>query len=151
MYLEAARGDDFVGVQTYSRERIGPEGRLPAEEGVELTQMGYEFWPEALEATIRYASQATGRPILVTENGIGTADDTRRLEYYRRALEGVGRCLRDGVDVRGYYAWSAFDNFEWMMGYEKTFGLIAVDRDTQQRTVKPSARWLGQIARANAL
>jgi beta-glucosidase len=63
----------------------------------------------------------------------------------------VANCLKDGIDVRGYTYWSALDNFEWMMGYRPTFGLIAVDRSTQQRTVKPSARRLGEIARANAI
>jgi beta-glucosidase len=151
VFLEAAADDDFVGVQTYSRDRFGPEGRLGPEEGVELTQMGYEFWPEALEATIRYATQVAGVPVIVTENGIGTADDARRVEYYRRALNGVGNCLNDGLDVRGYFAWSAFDNFEWMMGYAKTFGIIAVNRETQERIVKPSARWLSEFGKKNVL
>jgi beta-glucosidase len=149
VFLEAARGDDFVGVQTYSRQRFGPNGSLPPEEGVELTQMGYEFWPEALEATIRQAVAVTGIPVIVTENGIGIADDARRIEYIQRALKGVANCLNDGLDVRGYTYWSAMDNFEWSLGYRPTFGLIAVDRETQTRTVKPSARWLGNIARAN--
>ncbi len=147
VFLEAARGDDFVGVQTYSRERFGPDGKLPPEEGVELTQMYYEFWPEALEATLRYAHQIAGVPTIVTENGIATTDDTRRAAYYRRALEGVARCLQDGLDVRGFYAWSAFDNYEWSLGYRPVFGIIAVNRDTQERIVKPSARWLGEVAR----
>ena len=124
---------------------------MPPEEGVELTQMGYEFWPEALEATIRDAAAKTGLPVIVTENGIGTADDTRRIEYVRRALQGVTNCLNDGLDIRGYTYWSAFDNFEWSLGYRPTFGLIAVNRETQERNVKPSARWLGAIARANAI
>ncbi len=149
VYLEAARQDDFVGVQTYSRERFGPDGRLPPEEGVELTQVGYEFWPEALEATLHYASQVADVPLVVTENGIGTVDDARRLEYYRRSLQSVANCLNDGLDVRGFFAWSAFDNFEWVQGYRPKFGIIAVDRETQERTVKPSARWLGQVAQAN--
>ncbi|MCI0397724.1 MAG: family 1 glycosylhydrolase [Chloroflexi bacterium] len=149
LYLEATHQDDFVGVQTYSRERFGPDGRLDPEEGVELTQMGYEFWPEAIGATLRRAHEVAGVPLIVTENGIGTADDTRRLEYYQRALQSVAGCLRDGLNVRGYFAWSAFDNFEWMLGYRPTFGLIAVDKETQERTIKPSARWLGTVARAN--
>jgi beta-glucosidase len=149
VFLDAVRGDDFVGVQTYSRARFGPGGALPPEAGVELTQMGYEFWPEALEATIRYTAAATGLPVIVTENGIGTDDDTRRVEYIQRALRGVANCLKDGLEVRGYTYWSALDNYEWMLGYHPTFGLIAVDRATQRRTVKPSARWLGAVARAN--
>ncbi|MGH2531409.1 MAG: glycoside hydrolase family 1 protein [Thermomicrobiales bacterium] len=148
-FLAAARGDDFLGVQTYSRIRVGPEGVLDNEPGVELTMMDYEFWPEALEATIRSAAAETGIPIIVTENGVATEDDTRRVEYIRRALDGVRRCLADGIPVRGYCYWSIFDNFEWMLGYRPTFGLIAVDRATQERTVKPSARWLGEVARAN--
>ncbi len=152
VYLEAARGDDFVGVQTYSRDRVGPEGIIPPPEGAEVTLMGYEFYPEALDHTIRYAYEVTdGTPILVTENGIGTADDTRRVEYYRRALAGVRSCLDDGIDVRGYTAWSAFDNFEWALGYRPTFGLIAVDRATQVRTPKPSAYLLGEVSRTNSL
>jgi beta-glucosidase len=148
-YLEKLQGNDFVGVQTYSRIRCGPDGQLPPEEGVELTQMGYEFWPEALEATIRHAVSVTGLPVIVTENGIGTADDMRRIAYIQRALRGVVNCLKDGLPVRGYIYWSAFDNFEWSLGYRPTFGLIQVDRETQQRNEKPSASWLGAIARAN--
>jgi beta-glucosidase len=148
-YLEATQGDDFIGVQTYSRVRVGPDGPIGPEEGVELTQMGYEFWPEALEASIRRAIAVTGLPAIVTENGIGTADDTRRIAYVERALRGVAACLRDGLDVRGYTYWSALDNFEWSLGYRPTFGLIAVDRLTQERKVRPSARWLGGVASAN--
>ena len=61
------------------------------------------------------------------------------------------RCLDDGIDVRGYFYWSLLDNFEWALGYMPRFGLVAVDRATQARTIKPSARWLGDIARANAI
>jgi beta-glucosidase len=149
-FLEQLQGEDFVGVQSYSRMRVGEDGPLPPEEGIEVTQMGYEFYPEALEAVIRYAIGKAHIPVIVTENGISTSDDTRRIAYVERALQGVTRCLQDGLAVQGYMYWSALDNYEWMLGYRPTFGLIAVDRSTQQRTVKPSARWLGAIARANA-
>lgn len=149
-FLEAARADDFVGVQTYSRHRFGADGPLGPEEGVPTLIMGYEFWPEAIEATVRYASSIARVPIYVTENGIGTTDDAQRHEYVQRALRGVARCLRDGIDVRGYFYWSLMDNFEWLFGYGPQFGLVAVDRDTQRRRPKPSADWLGGIARANA-
>jgi beta-glucosidase len=150
-FLESARGDDFVGVQTYTRAIFGPSGVQPPAENVERTQMGYEFYPEALEQTIRSAARVSGCPVIVTENGIGTEDDTRRIEYTRRALEGVLRCLADGVDVRGYIHWSMMDNFEWLEGYRPKFGLVAVDRATQARKPKPSAYWLGDIAKGNAL
>ncbi len=151
VFLEAARGDDFVGVQCYSRDRVGPDGVIATEEGVPLTQMGYEVWPESLEATIRRATEVTdGTPVLVTENGIGIEDDEVRIAYVSRALTGVQHCLADGIDVRGYTYWSLMDNFEWAYGYGPKFGLIAVDRTTFERTPKPSATWLGAIAKANA-
>jgi len=152
IYLEASADDDFVGVQTYTRERVGPQGLVGPEPGVPTTIMGYEFWPEALEATIRRAWAYTGgTPILVTENGIATAEDAERVAYVRRALEGVLRCLADGIEIGGYTYWSLLDNFEWALGYGPTFGLVSVDRETQERVVKDSARWLGRVARANAL
>jgi beta-glucosidase len=150
-WLDAAARSDFIGVQTYTRARVGTDGDLPLEAGVELTQSGYEFWPEALEQTIRYAASRAKVPVYVTENGIATEDDARRVEYIRRALAGVHKCLADGIDVRGYFHWSLLDNFEWNSGYRPKFGLLAVNRETFERTVKPSARLLGDIARRNAL
>jgi beta-glucosidase len=151
-HLEAARGDDFIGVQAYSRTRLDERG-LPigAEEGVETLDMSYEYWPQSLEVAIRYAAELSGCPVYVTENGIGTTDDEQRIRFVSEALEGVGRCLDDGIDVRGYFYWSLLDNFEWAQGYRPKFGLVAVDRETQARTMKPSATWLGGVARANRL
>ena len=151
VFLESVRGDDFMGAQMYSRLRFGPDGLLGPEPGVRTTIMGYEYWPRALEATVRRAHQVAGIPIHVTENGIATADDAERIEYVTEALHGLRACLDDGIDVRGYCYWSAFDNFEWALGYAPTFGLIGVDRATQERTPKPSAQWLGTIAQANRL
>ncbi|MGH6872949.1 MAG: glycoside hydrolase family 1 protein [Rhizomicrobium sp.] len=148
-FLQSLKGDDFVGVQTYTRVRFGKTGVLPPPEGAERTQMGYEFYPEALEATIRQAANASGCPVIVTENGIGTEDDTRRIAYTTRALAGVQRCLADGIDVGGYIHWSMMDNFEWLEGYRPKFGLVEVDRTTQARKPKPSAYWLGGVARGN--
>lgn len=153
VFLAATGGDDFVGVQTYSRGRWGPHGMLGPEEGVERLVMGYEFWPQSLAATIRRAWEVTGGrlPIVVTENGIGTDDDDQRIRYTRAALEGVLDCLAEGIDVRGYTYWSLLDNFEWAFGYGPRFGLVEVDRRTFARTPKPSAAWYGSVARANAL
>lgn len=152
VWLENCRGDDFIGAQMYTRIRIGESGMpLPPERGVEATLMGYEFWPKSCEVTIRRAAEMTGSPVYVTENGIAATDDNDRVRYVTEALQGVKRCLDDGVDVRGYFYWSCLDNFEWAYGYGPTFGLIAVDRETQERTVKPSGHWMGEIARSNRL
>jgi beta-glucosidase len=150
-YLEALDGDDFVGVQTYSRFLCGPEGLRPPPAGVEQTQMGYEFYPEALEAGIREAVAVARLPVIVTEHGVATTDDSRRIEFMRRAVRCLANCLADGLDVRGYCYWSIFDNFEWTLGYGPQFGLIAVDRLTQARYPKPSAGWMGAVACSNGL
>ena len=143
-YLDAIGDDDFLGVQNYSRSLIGPEGSLPAPEGAELTQMEYEFYPEGLEHVIRAVHKDFKGELLVTENGIATADDTRRIAYIRRALEGVRCCVDDGIPVKGYCYWSLLDNFEWQKGFSMTFGLIAVDRSSQTRYPKESLAVLAE-------
>ena len=115
--------------------------------GVELSQMGYPAAPEALEAVIRTVASHTKKPIYVTENGVATEDDSRRVAFIDKAVAGTLNCLRDGIDVRGYIHWSLLDNWEWFSGYGPKFGLVAVDRATFARTPKPSARHMGAIAR----
>ena len=146
-YLPYIQDDDFLGVQNYTRTQYGPQGQLPCPEGAELTQMDYEFYPEALEHVIRRVHEDFKGNLIVTENGVAVSDDSRRVEFIRRALQGVENCLNDGIPVKGYCHWSLMDNFEWQKGYSMTFGLIAVDRETQKRTPKPSLSFLGCFAR----
>ena len=147
-YLPYIREDDFFGLQNYTRTIMGPEGSRPAPEGAELTQMDYEFYPQALGHVIRAVNRELPVPILVTENGIGTADDSRRIAFIKEALNGVKECLADGIPVIGYLHWSLLNNFEWQKGFTKTFGLIAVDRSTQERHPKESLKVLGAEGRA---
>ena len=125
---------------------------MPVPEGAEVTQMDYEFYPEALEHVICRADEEfknAGRadmPIMVTENGVATSDDTRRVAFIEKATDGVAACKADGISVIGYMYWSLMDNFEWQKGYSMTFGMIAVDRATQKRTAKPSLKFLGKLA-----
>ena len=142
-YLPYIQNDDFLGVQNYTRSLMGPEGTLPAPDGAELTQMNYEFYPEALEHVIRKVAKDFKGDLIVTENGIATDDDKRRIAFIETALTGVQNCLRDNLPVRGYFHWSLMDNFEWQKGYSMTFGLIAVDRTTQTRHPKESLSYLG--------
>lgn len=153
VFLDATKGDDFLGVQTYTRQLIGPRGWAGYEEGVPVLDMGYEFYPAALGNCLRRAWDYTGGsvPLLVTENGIGTTEDEQRIDYVRQALGGVLDAIDDGVDVRGYAYWSLLDNFEWALGYRPRFGLVSVDRATFERTPKPSAGWLAGVAASNSL
>ena len=86
-----------------------------------------------------------GMPIMITENGIATSDDDERVSFIDTALEGVQKCISDGIPVIGYCHWSLIDNFEWQKGYALTFGLCAVDRKSQIRTPKRSLKHLGSF------
>ena len=151
-WLEVSQDDDWVGVQTYSRNVIGPDGALPVRRGraddadrLGGLPRGARRTPSAWRPSTpgsRCSSPRTAWPPTTTRPASPTPA--------ARSKASVG-AIADGVDVRGYLHWTLLDNFEWMAGYAKTFGLIAVDRETFERTVKPSARWLGEVARANAV
>jgi beta-glucosidase len=126
------------------------------------TSMGWLIEPDGLYDTLRMlASESTpGLPLYVTENGCaaedyvnpdGRVDDIERVEYIHGHLEAAWRAIRDGVPLAGYFHWSLLDNFEWAQGYQKRFGLVFVDFDTQRRIAKRSATYYGAVARANAL
>lgn len=146
-YLPYIKDDDFFGVQNYTRTLMGPDGSLPVPDGAETTQMGYEFYPQALGHVIRTVHKSLPIPLIVTENGVAVSDDSRRVAFIEEALRGVDSCIEDGIPVKGYMYWSLLDNFEWQKGFSMTFGLIAVDRATQQRSPKPSLTFLGGYAR----
>ena len=150
-YLAATEGDDFIGVQCYTRHVVGPDGVIEPEPDARRTLMGYEFYPECTGATVRRAAEVTGLPVYLTENGIGTERDEERIEYLDRAIRSAHGTLADGIDLRGYFCWSLLDNFEWVFGYRPTFGLVEVDRTTFKRTPKPSAAFFGGVAKANAI
>lgn len=142
-YIPYIKDDDFFGVQNYTRSIIDAEGILPVSAGAETTQMDYEFYPEALEHVIRRVHNELPIPLMVTENGVATTDDRRRVAFIEKATAGVQACIEDGIPVLGYLYWSLLDNFEWQKGYSMTFGLISVDRKTQIRTPKESLAVLG--------
>jgi len=100
-FFRATEGDDFIGVQCYSRVHFGPGGQAPNQPGVPTTQMGYEYWPQGVEHCARRAAAITGLPVLLTESGIATEDDAERITYLGEVLRGVRHALDDGVDIRG--------------------------------------------------
>lgn len=143
-YLPYIRSDDFLGVQNYSRKIVDEKGAVPPAKDVPVTQMGYEDYPAAIGNVVRKISHEFPGELIVTENGIATDDDSRRCEFIREAIAGVLAAKADGANVKGYFYWSLMDNFEWQSGFDKTFGLIAVDRATQKRSPKSSLAALGK-------
>jgi beta-glucosidase len=144
---------DFVGINYYFRQMIASDGAhgfvVRPQPDVEHTQMGWEVFPDGLRDLLLEFKQRYPAlpPVYITENGMASADvvedgrvhDAQRVRYFNRHLAAVDEAMRRGVDVRGYFAWSLMDNFEWSYGYEKRFGLVHVDFATQRRTPKDSA------------
>jgi beta-glucosidase len=150
-WLEAARSDDFVGVQNYERTIWDDKGRLPAPKGVEVNDAGSEVYPASLAGAVRYAHEVSQVPIMVTEHGINSTDDTKRARLIPAALSELKLAIDAGIPVLGYIHWSLIDNFEWVFGYKAKYGLHALDPVTFARTPKPSATVLGSIAQRNAV
>jgi beta-glucosidase len=151
LWLDLARDDDFIGVQNYERARYDADGEVPPPPGAPLNQLSSsDIYPLSLAGAVRYAHEATGRPVLVTEHGLGHRDDTLRAAFIEPALAGLLDVVEDGVPVLGYLHWSLMDNFEWIFGYDVKFGLHEVDRETFVRTPKPSAAVYSEFVRAYA-
>lgn len=144
-YLPYIKNDDFLGVQCYTRKRFDENGVTAPSSDERKTQMGYEDYPLGIANVVRAVAKEFQGELIVTENGIATLDDERRCEFIKEAVEGIQNCIADGIPVKGYMYWSLLDNFEWQKGYSKAFGLIEVDRKTQQRYPKNSLKVLGSF------
>lgn len=153
---------DYLGVNYYSDQLLAPAGGLPgmpwpgaetvtaADPGPDATTMGWPVTPDGLRALlVRIATEYPAVPLVITENGAAYADgdvppgrdpvpDPMRVAYLHRHLSAVADAVAQGVDVRGYFAWSLMDNFEWAEGYQQRFGLVRVDFDTLERRVRES-------------
>lgn len=134
LFFMLTRGThDMIGVNYYITDRSGS----PKPTKTKTDDMGWESHPEGLAHAIRDMSRY-GVPIIVTENGIATTDDTLRIDYIREHFDATKRVKDEGIPVNGYFYWSLLDNFEWDKGFSKQFGLIAVDRESMERSPKPS-------------
>ena len=149
----AADPGDFIGVQYYSRDLAdgtSPVMKAPPPADAELTQMGWEVYPSGISKVLKQVA-GVGLPVIVTENGIATLDDTQRVRFLASHLQELRSAMQDGVDLRGYFHWSAFDNYEWGT-FEPRFGLIGIDRENDlKRVVRPSAVHYGEVARTGSL
>lgn len=154
---------DFYGANIYNGPPVkaGPDGRetaAPLPPGHPHTHFQWKVTPEALYWGPKFLHERYGLPIVVTENGLsmpdwvsldGAVHDPGRIDFLHRYLLALRRAADDGVDVRGYFQWSIFDNFEWAEGYKHRFGLVHVDYATQKRTPKDSAYWYREVIRTN--
>ena len=151
IWLETAKQDDFLGIQNYERSLVGPEGDLPAPKDAVRGLGGAEVYPPSLAGAVDYAYSVTKKPILVTEHGVSADDDSIRTWLIPNALHELHKVMEKGVPVIGYSHWTLMDNFEWVFGYGPKLGLFSVDRDTFERTPKPSAKLYSSIVRKNAV
>jgi beta-glucosidase len=148
-WIKAAKtSGDFVGVQNYGRVRVDASGPVKLSG---TSAYPYEPYAPSLGKTVKFIHEATGKPIVVSENGIDTADDNLRIRYIDEALQGLHDAIVSGVPVLGYFHWSLLDNFEWIQGFTPRYGLTSVDRKTFARTPKPSAYHLGALAKRNSI
>ena len=110
--------------------------------------MGWRINPNGLYNEIRRVGDRYGKPMMITENGIATPNDSKRIWYMKNHLAAIGRAIRDGYDVRGYFSWSLADNYEWHYGYKAKFGLATMDTKTYDRILKPSAYYFRDTIRS---
>jgi beta-glucosidase len=112
--------------------------------------LGWDIYPEGL-STVILDLKKYKLPVIIAENGICTEDDKERWEFIQSHLKNVHLALSHGVDVRGYLYWSLMDNFEWAHGFGPRFGLIDVNYQTYQRTVRESARKFAKVCQTGVL
>jgi beta-glucosidase len=160
---------DFLGINYYKRGLTKFDPSVPIERAASVpdpratrTELGWDVFPQGLTDILKWVTQRYGRmPLYVTENGAafydppvaenGTIDDPLRVDYLHRHLHAVIDAIDEGADVRGYFAWSLLDNYEWAYGFTKRFGIVHVDYETQKRTPKKSARFYADVIRNGSL
>lgn len=142
---------DFIGVNYYTRDLVGLGSSTKGMENLR-NDLGWEIFPEGLYHVLKKLARFN-LPLYITENGLADADDSRRADFIREHIHWMHKAIEEGIDVKGYLHWSLLDNNEFveLRGFWPKFGLVAVNRTTQERTVRPSARMYGEIAKHNAL
>jgi len=162
-FINSSKGAfDFLGLNYYFRQFIHSEGSIRKnpfgevcstdhhKDAGPLTDMGWEIYPRGIYEVIKKFSRYK-KPIIISENGLATKNDTVRQRFIKEHLEYILKAINEGAPVFGYLHWSLIDNFEWDSGYSKQFGLIEVDLATQKRTMRKSAQYYADIIRRNGL
>lgn len=161
-WREVSQPLDFCGYNIYHAEIAyeEPEGLYDtyAYQGSPRTPMDWNITPEVMYWSAKFHYERYGKPIMITENGMagmdwlhcdGAVHDPQRIDFLKRYLTELRKATDEGVPIIGYQYWTLMDNFEWTLGYDKRFGLIYVDYQTQKRTLKDSAYWYRDVIRNN--
>ena len=140
---------DVIGFNYYYSQKAGPIAALGlgSHRGPNFTEMGWDIDPAGLYKQIRLVGKRYGKPMMITENGIATADEAQRQSYLEAHIAAIQQAREDGHDVRGYFVWSLLDNYEWHYGYTATFGLARMNPKTYARELKPTANFYRDIIR----
>ena len=147
---------DFLGVNYFTRvhlrfnplKKMGVELIYKDKEGHGLTDMGWEIHPDGLEKVLKDASKLCV-PLIITENGIATGSDEKKTRFIEKHIEVLERCLKNGMDIKGYFYWSLIDNYEWFQGFQSRFGLYEVDFDTLERRPTRTAIYYNSLVKKN--
>jgi beta-glucosidase len=123
--------------------------RGKGEQSSSYTQNGWEINPEGFYEVLRAVNKRYDKPIVVSENGIGTQSEQKKIRYFREHVNQMRRAMAEGVDVRGYFAWTLVDNYEWAEGYAANFGLTSLDSKTKTLIMGPTGIWFSKFIRAN--
>ncbi len=153
--------NDFIGIQFYHTDNLNITWKFKFGKGrwgfmelknphEDVTDMNWDIYPKGIYHLIKRAAKY-GKPIYITENGLADKRDEKRERFIREHLTWVHRAIEEGADVRGYFYWSLLDNFEWDKGYWPRFGLVQVDYQTLQRTIRPSALAYADVCKNNYL
>jgi len=142
---------DIIGFNYYYSQSAGPISFLSESyrHGHHFTMMGWRIDPASLGKQIRYVAKRYDKPVMITENGIATLNDPKRIEYLHDHMAQIRKAMDEGYDVRGYFVWSLADNYEWHYGYVPKFGLATMDPVTRDRVLKPSAKYYHKVIKTS--
>lgn len=149
---QVADSMDVIGVNYYYSQDASamrfirrPHGEVTSN----YTQNGWEIDPQGLYHVLKAVQKRYGKPIVISENGIGTQSEQKKIRYFREHVNQMRRAMAEGVDIRGYFPWTLIDNYEWAEGYAANFGLSHVDPKTKDRILEPSGRWFAKFIKAH--
>jgi beta-glucosidase len=143
---------DLVGVNYYYSQVASARRfilRPKGEQSSHYTQNGWLIDPEGLHAVLMTVSKRYGKPIVISENGIGTQSEQKKIRYFREHVNQMRRAMEDGVDIRGYFPWTLTDNYEWAEGYAANFGLTSFNKKEMKLELEPAGRWFRNFIEAN--